>query len=109
MVVPSILIYTKLQSFVTELQLSMLVSLELYFHPISYRHVIGILSYMSSETSQVEYHIIYGAHPEMKAIYFLQENIDWCCGNSLSFTKITHDFVFAPGRNRVLETSQDKP
>jgi hypothetical protein len=52
---------------------------------------------------------MYGAHPEMKAIYFLQENIDWCCGNSLSFTKITHDFVFAPGRNRVLETSQDKP
>jgi len=62
---------------------------------------------MSSETSQVEYHIIDVAHPEMKAIYFHQENIDWCCGNGLSFTKITHGFVFVPGRNKVLEMLQD--
>jgi len=52
---------------------------------------------MSSETSQVEYHIIDGAHPEMKAIYVNQENIDWCSGNGLTFTKITHGFVFVPG------------
>jgi hypothetical protein len=72
MVLPSIPSYTELQSFVTEMQLPMLVSLELDFY------VIGILPFMSSETSQVEYHIIVGFHPKMKAIFFNQENIDWC-------------------------------
>ena len=64
-----------MQSFVTGLQLLMLVSLEFNFCSITYRHVIGISRYMSSETSQVEYHIIDGTHPKMKAIYFNQENI----------------------------------
>ena len=86
----------------------MLVSLELDFRSNTYRHVIGISPYMSSETSQVKYHIIDGAHPKMKALYFNQENIDWCCGNGLSFTKITHGFVFVPGRNRVLKMLQNK-
>jgi hypothetical protein len=44
----------------------------------------------------------------MKAIYFNQENIDWCCGNGISFTKITHGFVFVPGMKRVCEMLQDK-
>ena len=44
----------------------------------------------------------------MKAIYFNQENIDWCWGNGISFTKITHGFVFAPGMKRVHEMLQDK-
>jgi hypothetical protein len=108
MVLPPISSYTDLQSFVTELQLPMLVSLELDFHSVTYRHVIGISPYMSSETSQVEYHIIDGAHPEMKAIYFNQENINWCCGCEISFTKITHGFVFVPGMKRVHEMLQDK-
>jgi hypothetical protein len=82
MVLSSISSYTELQSFVTELQLPMLDSLELNFHSITFRNVIGILPYMSSETSQFEYHIIDGAHPEMKAIYFNQENI------------VTHGFLF---------------
>ena len=86
----------------------MLVSLELDFRSDTFRHVIGISPYMSSETSQVEYHIIDGSHPEMKAIYFNQENIDWCCGNGISFTKITHGFVFVPGMKRVREILQDK-
>jgi len=42
MIVPSISINTELQSFVIELQLPMLVSLELDFRSITYRHVIGI-------------------------------------------------------------------
>jgi hypothetical protein len=63
---------------------------------------------MSSETSQVKYHIIDGAHPETKAVYFNQENIDWCCGNRISFTKITHGFVFVPGMKRVHEMLQNK-
>ncbi len=42
MVLPSISSYTELQSFVTELQLPMLVSLELDFHSVTYRHVIGV-------------------------------------------------------------------
>ena len=68
MVLPSISSYTELQSFVTELQLLMLVSLELDFCSVKFAHVIGISPYMSTETSKVEYHIINGAHPEMKAI-----------------------------------------
>lgn len=83
MVLPSISSYTELQSFVTELQLPMLVSLELDFRSVKFAHVIGISPYMSAETSQVEYHIIDGSHPEMKAIYFNQENIDWCCGDGV--------------------------
>jgi hypothetical protein len=63
---------------------------------------------MSSETSQVEYRIVDGAHPEMKAIFFNQENVDWCFGNGISFTKITHGFVFLPGMKRVHEMLQDK-
>ena len=85
-----------------------MVSLELDFRSVTYRHVIGISPYMSSETSQVKYHIIDGAHPETKAVYFNQENIDWCCGNRISFTKITHGFVFVPGMKRVYEMPQDK-
>jgi hypothetical protein len=108
MVLPSILSYTELQSFVTELQLPMLVSLELDFRSVIYSHVIGISPFMSAEKSQVEYHIIDGSHPEMKAIYFNQENIDCCCGNGISFTKITHGFVFVPGMKRVREMIQDK-
>ena len=81
MVLPSILSYTELQSIVTELQLLMLVSLEPNFCSITFAHVSCISSYMSSKTSQVEYHIINWSHPEMKAIYFNQENIDLCCGN----------------------------
>lgn len=108
MVLPSISCYTELQSFVTELQLPMLVSLELDFSSVTYRHVIGISPYKSSETSQVEYHIIDGAHPEMRAIYFNQENIDWCCGQGISFNKIRHGFVFVPGMKRVHEMLQDK-
>jgi hypothetical protein len=65
MVLPSNSKYTELQSFVTELQLPMLVSLELDFCSFTYRYVIGISPYMSSETSQVKYHIIDGAHLEM--------------------------------------------
>ena len=107
MVLPSISSYTELQSFVTELQLPMLVSLELDFRSVTYSHVIGISPFMSAEKSQVEYHIIDGSHPDMKAIYFNQENIDWCCGNGISFTKITHGFVFAPGMKRVREMLQD--
>ncbi len=42
MVLPSILSFTELQSFVTELQLPMLVSLELDFNSVTYRHVIGV-------------------------------------------------------------------
>jgi hypothetical protein len=108
MVLPSILCYTELHSFVTKLQLPMMVSLELDFRSITFAHVLGISPYMSAETSQVEYHIIDGSHPEMKAIYFNQANIDWRCGNGISFTKITHGFVFAPGTKRVREILQDK-
>ncbi len=89
MVLPSMLSYTELQSFITELQLPMLVSLELDFRSVTIEHVIGISPYMSAETSQVEYHIINGAYFDTKAIYFTQENIDWCCGQGISFTKIT--------------------
>jgi hypothetical protein len=52
--------------------------------------------------------IIDGSHPEMKAIFFNQENIDCCCGNRISFTKIIHGFVFVPGMKRVHEMLQDK-
>ena len=85
----------------------MLVSLELKFGSFTCIHVIGISPFMSSETSQVEYHIIDGAHPEVKAIAFKDENIDWCCGEELSFDKIIDGFAFVPGRNRELEMFND--
>ena len=92
-----------LQTFVTDSGIPMLVSLELNFRTFTYYHVIGISPFISSETSQVQYHIIDGAHPQMKAMKFSQENIDWCCGEEISFTKIEFGFAFVPGKKRVLE------
>ena len=105
---PSISTYSVLQKFVTESGIPMLVSLELNFRTFTYYHVIGISPFISSETSQVEYHIIDGAHPQMKAMKFSQENIDWCCGEEISFTKIEFGFAFVPGKKRVLEMLTDK-
>ncbi len=70
MVLPSISHYIELHDFVTEMGIPMLVSLELCFPTATYGHMIGISPFMSSETSLVEYHIIDGSHPEMKAIEF---------------------------------------
>jgi hypothetical protein len=70
--------------------------------------VIGISPFLSSETSQVEYHIIDGAHTEVKAMNFSQENMDWCCGKELSFDKITYGFTIVPRKNRVFEMFNDK-
>ena len=86
----------------------MLVPLELNFCSVPYEHVIGISPTISSETSQVEYHIIDGAHPELKAVNFSQENMDWCGDKELSFDKITNSFAFVPGRNRVFEMFNSK-
>ena len=105
---PSSSTYSVLQTFATESGIPMLVSLELNFRTFTYYHVIGISPFISSETSQVEYHIIDGAHPQMKAIKFSQENIDWCCGEEISFTKIEFGFAFVPGKKRVLEMLTDK-
>jgi hypothetical protein len=75
MVLPQITCFTSLQSFVTKLSVPMLVSVELKCRTYMLRHVIGILPIISRETGQVKYHIIDGAHPEMKAMKFSQENI----------------------------------
>jgi hypothetical protein len=104
---PSISSYSCLQNFVTELGIPVLVSLELKFGSFTCNHVIGISPFISSETSQLEYHIIDGAHPGEKAMIFNKENIDWCCGEALSFDKITYGFAFVPGRKRVLEMFND--
>ena len=85
----------------------MLVSLELNFGSNTCNTVIGISPIISSETSQVEDHIIEGAHPELKAMNFSKENMDWCCGNELSFDKITYGFSFVPGWNRECEMFND--
>ena len=85
----------------------MLVSLELIFGSFTCKHVIGISLIISSETSQLEYHIIDCAHPEVKAMIFNKENIDWCCGEALSFDKIGQGFAFVPGWNRVCEMFND--
>ncbi len=79
----------------------MLVSLELKSGSFTCNHVISISPSISSETSQVEYYIIDGAHPEVKAIIFNKENMDWCCGEELSFDKITNGFALVPGKSRV--------
>lgn len=105
---PSISTYSVLQTFVTESGIPMLVSLELNFRTFTYYHVIGISPFISSETSQVEYHIIDGAHPQMKAMKLSQENIDWCCGEEISFKKVACGFAFVPGKKRVLEMLTDK-
>jgi hypothetical protein len=107
-VLPKMSTFTELESFVTRMDLPMLINLELKFPSITLGHVIGISPYKSSDTSQIEYHIIDGAHPEMKAMHFNKENIDWCCGNDLKLGKINQGFVFVPGRKRVLEMLQDK-
>ena len=83
-----------------------MVSLELKFGSFTCNHVIGISPFISSETSQLEYHIIDGAHPGVKAMIFNKENTDWCCGEALSFDK-TYGFAFVPGRKRVLEMFND--
>ena len=89
----------------------MLVPLDLNFCSVPYEHVIVISPVISSETSQLEYHIIDGAHPELNAMNFSKENMDWCCGKEcgkvLSFFKITYGFAFVPGRNRVFEMFND--
>jgi hypothetical protein len=107
-VLPKMSTFTELESFVTRMDLPMLINLELKFPSITLGHVIGISPYKSSETSRIEYHIIDGAHPEMKAMHFNKENIDWCCGNDLKLGKINQGFVFVPGRKRVLEMLRDK-
>ena len=107
LVIPSISSYSCLQTFVTDLGIPMLVSLDLNFCSVPYEKVIGISLFISSERSQVEYNIIDGAHLEVKAMNFSQENVDWCCGKELSFDKITNGFAFVPGRNRVFEMSND--
>ena len=104
---PSISSYSCLQTFVTELGIPMLVSLKLNFGSFTCNHVIGISPFIPSETSQLEYHIIDGAHPGEKAMIFNKENIDWCCGEALSFDKIAYGFAFVPGRKRVLEMFND--
>ena len=101
-VLPIISTFTELESFVTQMGIPMLINLELKFPLITLGHVIGISPYKSSENSQVEYHIIDGAHPKMKVMHFNKENIDWCCG-TLKLGKITKGFGFVPGRRRVLE------
>jgi hypothetical protein len=107
-VLPKISTFTELESFVTGMGIPMLINLELKFPSITLGHVIGISPYKSSETSPIEYHIIDGAHPEMKAMHFNRENIDWCCGNDLKLGKINQGFVFVPGRKRILEMLRDK-
>ena len=97
-----------MQTFVTKLGLPVTVSLELDFCSITYRHMVGISLYMSSETRQVEYHIIDGTYHAIKAIYFNQENIDWCCGNELSFNKISYVVVFVLRRTQVFEMFHDE-
>ena len=108
MVLPQITCFTSLQSFVTKLSVPMLVSLEVKCRTYMLRHVIGISPIISRETGQVEYHIINGAHPEMKAMKFSQENIDWCCGKNVSFQNIASGFAFMPGKRRVFEMLTDK-
>ena len=108
MVLPQISGFNSLQSFVTKLSIPMLVSLELNCRTYTLRHVIGISPIVSPETGQVEYHIIVGAHPELKAMKFSQENIDWCCQEEISFKKIALGFAFIPGKKRVLEMLTDK-
>ena len=86
-----------LADFITELGIPMLISLELNFCYVS--------PIISSETSQVEYHIIGGAHLKVKAMNFSKENADCCCGKELSFDKITHGFAFVPGGIEYLKCS----
>ncbi len=107
LVIPSILGHSCLQTFVNELGIPMLVSLELNFRTFTCNHVICISPFISSETSPLEYHIIDGAHPQMKAKKFSQENIDWCCGEEISFKKVACGFAFVPEKKRVLEMLAD--
>ena len=103
LVIPSILSYSCLQTFINELGIPMLISLDLIYCSVLYEDVIGISPFISLKTSQVEYHIIAGAHPEVKAINFSQENMEWCCGKEIIIDEITNGFAFDPGKNRVFE------
>ena len=104
--IPSILSYIELESFVTELGLTMLVFLELTYPSVTYMHVIGISPCMSAETGKVEFHIIYGSNPESTSKYFNKQNIDWCFGHELSFQKISCGFFSFQEEKECLKCSK---
>jgi hypothetical protein len=65
------------------IKLPMVVSIKMSFNDgaTNYGYIIGLCPYFSSGYFQLNISIIEGAHPELKAMQFTQENIWWCCGD----------------------------
>jgi hypothetical protein len=80
------------------MKLLVVVSMKMSFNDdaTKYGHIIGLCPYCSSGCFQLKISIIEGAHPQLQAIQFTKENIQWCCGDE-SQTKFG-GFAFFPGK-----------
>ena len=83
--------------------LPMLVSLELKFGATSYEHVIGICPNKPADGGVTQFFIIDGAHPQLKAIEFSLDNLNWCCGGTNSFSVVSEGFLLCPLQKRTKE------
>ena len=76
--------------------LPMLVSLRLESGNNSYEHVIGICPNKPDDGGETQFLIIDGAHPQLKAIEFSLDNLNWCCGGTNGFTVVSEGFLLCP-------------
>ena len=81
----------------------MLVSLELKLGVSSYEHVIGICPNKPADGGVTQFFIIDGSHPQLKAIEFSLDNLNWCCGGTNSFSVVSEGFVLCPLQKRTKE------
>ena len=80
--------------------LPMLVSLELNVGAF-YEHVIGICPSKPRDGGETQFFIIDGAHPQLQAIEFSLDNLNWCCGGSNCFSVVNEGFFLCPRPKRT--------
>jgi len=91
--------FEKLSYYIHLMKLPVFVSVQMSFNDNAtiYRHVIGICPYVSSsESSELKFSVVDGAHSELKAMQFTRENIQWCCGDESQST--FEGFAFFPAK-----------
>ena len=58
----------------------------------SFQHVIGICPHL------LGLQIVDGCHPSLQPMPYSKDNLSWCCGDGLLFTKIASGFTLSPGK-----------